>query len=302
MYCLALVGCIGYYAAHGQWLSWVLLWTLVSMPAAGLLLSLPAMLLTRLQCDCTPRIGKGEQQRLELHARCVLPAPRCSGSVLVQRVTTGEQWRLRPGQLLPTEHCGQLVCTPDRCWVYDYLGLFRLRLRRRAATQVLVEPVPVRLAAPPELERYLSRSWRPKPGGGFSENHELRLYRDGDSLKQIHWKLSAKTGKLIIREAMEPLKDRLLVTVVLSGTAAELDDKFGKLLYMGNHLLRNGLSFEVRTLWQQGTEICLVRDEKELTGAVDRLLCLPPAAEDAAFGALPSHGWHFHIGGDTGEG
>ena len=56
----------------------------------------------------------------------------------------------------------------------------------------------------PDLDRYIARAWKPKSGGVCRRNHELRLYRPGDSLNQVHWKLTAKTGKWMIRQPMEP--------------------------------------------------------------------------------------------------
>jgi hypothetical protein len=93
----------------------------------------------------------------------------------------------------------------------------------------------------PSLARYAGRAWKPKPGGGFAENHEIRLYRPGDKMNQIHWKLSSKMNKLMVREAMEPVQDRVLVEMILRGTPEELDRKFGRLLWTGNYLLEQGL-------------------------------------------------------------
>ena len=53
---------------------------------------------------------------------------------------------------------------------------------------------------------------KPKYGGGFSEEHDLREYRPGDTVNSIHWKLSSKTDKVIVREPLENAnKDVFLV-------------------------------------------------------------------------------------------
>ena len=60
-----------------------------------------------------------------------------------------------------------------------------------------------------------------KKGGGFSEFHENREYRPGDSVRDIHWKLSGKTDKLIVRQAMEPVQRRLVLAVETCGSTSE---------------------------------------------------------------------------------
>ena len=40
-------------------------------------------------------------------------------------------------------------------------------------------------------------------------SYELREYRDGDTLKQVHWKLSAKLDRLMVREPLTALRAAL---------------------------------------------------------------------------------------------
>ena len=71
-----------------------------------------------------------------------------------------------------------------------------------------------------------------QPGGGFSEIHDLREYRPGDSLHEIHWKLSAKTDKLIVREAEEPDLGLVVLSFDFSGTRTQLDSTLRQLLWL----------------------------------------------------------------------
>ena len=153
---------------------------------------------------------------------------------------------------------------------------------------------------PPSLERYIAGAWRPKHGGGFAENHDLRLYRPGDDLRQIHWKLAAKTGKLIFREPIEPTRGKVLLTMELSGDPNTVDTKMGKLLWMSRYLLENDLHHDVRCLTGRGTESYTVTDEESLMQVLRSLLGAPktqngslPLATDAA--------WQYRIGGGDDE-
>jgi len=301
IYLATLLGSIVFYWAYQQWLAWILLLFVLTLPLFSLLVSLPAMLTVRVRVRCPGILRLNEAETPVLHIQCRLPAPPIRGRIRVTRTVTGESWLLRPGAPLPTDHCGHLVCRPDRVAVYDYLRLFRLFVHRKQHASILVRPDPIPMKAPAQLDRCAARTWKPKPGGGFAENHELRLYRPGDSLNQVHWKLTAKTGKLMIREAMEPQQGLMLLCMTLRGSSRELDRKFGRLLWMGKHLLQQDLRYHLRVLTGQGLQTIPVADEEALIAAIDQLLSAPPAAEGAALPDTFACSWQLHIGGDADE-
>lgn len=301
IYLTVLVACAGFYIAYQEWLAWFVLVLVLALPWFSFALSLPAMLRFRAEPVGPAAVRMGTRTEVRLLGWCALPVPPFQGKLRLVRITTGEQWRRKTTLPLPTEHCGGLKATPEKVKVYDYLGLIGLRVRRTESRTLIVRPEPVKIENLPDLQRYLARSWRPKLGGGFAENHELRLYRPGDSLNQVHWKLTAKTGKLILREPMEPDRGLVLVTMNLRGTPAELDRKFGRLLWLGNHLLEKELHFETRVLTGNGVNTFPITGESGLLEMLDTLLCAPPAAEgDLRLQQLRAS-WQYHIGGDAGE-
>ena len=154
---------------------------------------------------------------------------------------------------------------------------------------------------PPDLTGYLTQRWHPKHGGGYAENHEIRQYHPGDNLNQIHWKLSAKAGNLMLREPMEPDRGLMLVTMDLCGTASELDDKFGHLLWLSNWLLEHQIIFDVQVLTGNGIEGWTIRDEWDLHECMESLLCAPYAAEGSIQNRPLTAAWQHHIGGEKVE-
>jgi len=54
---------------------------------------------------------------------------------------------------------------------------------------------------------------KPKHGGGYAEEHELREYRPGDMVNSIHWKLSSKTDKVIVREPLTSQDAKIYIVV-----------------------------------------------------------------------------------------
>lgn len=143
--------------------------------------------------------------------------------------------------------------------------------------------------------------YRPKPGGGFAEDYDLRLYHPGDNLRQIHWKMSAKTGKKILREPIEPVRRKTVVTLVLSGDDAAMDRKLGRLQWLGDALSKEQTEFELHTITGSGPEVWQVTGSKAFHEAMAALLFRTPAPEGAAV-TLPRPGARvLPIGGDADE-
>ncbi len=297
MYLIVWIGCVAFYLCYREWLSWLFLLTVSALPWFSLLLSLPAMLTARLHKSVPPALSMGMQAPLNIELHTVFPKPRWKMRIRIERPLTGEYWRLAPGYLLPADHCGILRCRCGRGWIYDYMGLFRLPMKRIQDFSVSVRPVPVE---PPISSKYhpaRALAWKPKRGGGFAENHELRLYRPGDSVRSIHWKASGKTGKLILREPMEPNTPPILA-LSLCGDKAQLDQKLGQLLYLGQAYLQQSIRFQIYAFTGNGI---LRRDvvlESDLWNAMDALLAQPPASQEAA---PPAHLRARYIGGTAHE-
>jgi len=299
IYLLALLGSVVFYWAYREWLSWFVLMLLLLLPWFSLLISLPALLSCRAEVACPQVLEQGAEASLVWQGRSPYPLPSLTGKLVVENRLCGFTKKLRSGDELPTGHCGALHITLRRPRCHDYLGLFSLPIRRQSHADVLVRPVPLAPAEVPDMSRYQVNMWRPKPGGGFSENHELRLYRPGDNLKQVHWKLSAKTGKLITREPMEPVRSRLLLTMELRGTPDALDRKLGRLLWMSRYLLECELHHQIQCLTGSGMVCCDITCPEDLTRSLDSLLQAAPAAEGEP--AFTAASWRYHIGGDAHE-
>lgn len=300
VYLLAWIGCVVFFCAYQKWFAWLTLVAVICLPFFSLLVSLPAILTARLELRLPRTLSVNTPCIPAMGVRSLLPAPPWKCRLLAQRPMTDEVWMLHSGKTLPTGNCGAWICTVEKAKICDYLGLFSFPLRCPDAAKVLVRPVPVTLRIP-ELDRYMSRSWRPKRGGGFAENHELRLYRPGDNIQQIHWKLSAKTGNLILREPMEPERGRILLRLDLNGTPTELDRKMGRLLWLGDHLLEQKFSYEIQALTGNGIETWAIHTADALQTAVDELLSRPCSREGTIRDRAETAAWQYDIGGGTDE-
>lgn len=298
VYAAALAGCVTFYIAYRQWLAWVLLMAVLCLPVLALLLSLPGMLTLRLHSEIPVCLPVGEAQDMCFSVTSSLVPPPYRYRLRVCNLLTGEKALLEPNRPMPTACCGKYMLRTEKSRVYDYLGLFWLGIPAATAS-VTVRPEPVALPELPQLEQYIATSWRPKAGGGFSENHELRLYRPGDNLNQVHWKLTAKTGKLMIREPMIPANRLVRLDLELRGDADELNRKLGILLWLSAQLLDRELPHQVRALTGEGVLRLNIEDRQQLLKALDRLLSTPVCNSGHLLDEPAA--WQYTIGGAAHE-
>lgn len=300
-YLVALLSSWIFYIAYGEWFSWIVLWLVGLLPWFSLLVSLPAIVLFRAAPEGPDWLVKGGFGELSLQGKCPLPMPPFRGRIRLTNRITGEKRRYDPLSGIPAAHCGGITAKAEKLRVCDYLGLFAFPVKAREEKTVLIRPTPLKVPMEADLQRYTAQSWRPKFGGGFAENHELRLYRPGDSLNQVHWKLSAKTGKLILREPMVPIRGKLLLTMDLSGDPDALDRKLGRLLWMGSYLLEQDAPFELRVLTGDGLLVFSIALAQELDKALDSLLCACAVKDGSIREQAYAASWQYHIGGEPDE-
>lgn len=301
LYLTAWGACQLFYLFYREWFSWLLLVAVTYLPLVSLLFSLPAMLTAKLTVAFPDGISLGAPLPANVTAISRLPLPRWKAKILCTRSLDGASWVLNPCQPFPADHCGMLECQVGKGKIYDYLGLFCISLRAPQPFGVAIRPIPVMPADPPDSRQYLPHRWKPKPGGGYGESHELRLYRPGDSIQQIHWKLTAKTGKLILREPMEPVDKHPVLWLDLYGTPDVLDEKLGQLLWLSHSLLQQGVPHDILVRCREGVRCWQIRSPREQRTVIDALLGCQPLQEVPVGGCPISTGWQFYIGGTPHE-
>jgi uncharacterized protein (DUF58 family) len=216
----------------------------LALPPVGLLVSLPALIRCRVTlAPSAPQVKRGE----ELSWSVVVEggAPRLSLRLVTENRMTGQRGscRLKKKDAAPglcwqedasTDRCGHIVCRAESIWAYDCLGLFPWPVKKPEAAEVFVCPVE-------EMPKKLNLSergavYRPVPGAG--ESYELRPYRLGDSLRQVHWKASAKRGDLVVRESLERRLPPLVVSFRHGGTPEEQERTLDRLAGLVHAALR----------------------------------------------------------------
>jgi len=308
LYLSALVGVCIFHVFYFGWYSWFLLVLFLCLPPFSFLVSFLPMSKARLQMELPQQCSSGDALYLSLQASGnFLPLPRCRfrltvtskmtgrETVLPQVVPNGGRWYIS----LDTTHCGTVICRVDKGRVYDYLGLFWLPLRQPEVVSCMIYPIPAQPKPLPNLSHFLVRRRKPKPGGGFSEEHEMRDYHPGDRLRDIHWKLSVKTDRTIVREAQEPIRERTLLTFDLKGTPEQIDLTLARLCWMSDWLSRHETPHQI--IWIDPTDCQLametIESEAQLLQLLPRLLqsVLRQDIPSIAARRFAAASWRYHI-------
>lgn len=313
-YLVGLIGALAFHTFYTGWFSWFLLLLVVILPIFSLIISLPSMLRTSPEITIPQKVLRGQVTLIHISAETkrILPAATLrfrlviSDQMEADTVTYHCLLHADETNAIPvsTEHCGAFSVEAGRGRVYDLLGLIWLPMELPACGGFLVMPTEKQPKELPLLSQVLARSFHPKLGGGYSEIHDLREYRAGDNLHSVHWKLSAKTDDLLVREPMEADTGFLLLTLDLAKPRERLDRSLSELLWLSGWLIEKEISH--RVLWLDGTshetDCSDITEKSQLDDLIVQLLQSRISDEGTSLAArsFPEACWHYHIGqGDT---
>lgn len=113
------------------------------------------------------------------------------------------------------DHAGRYRISIDKAKIYDPLRLCRREINAGNSVYITIMPelFDIRLSvtssasAMPESDRYVDD----KTGNDPGDVRAIREYVPGDPVKNIHWKLSEKTDKMLVKELGLPITEQFLV-------------------------------------------------------------------------------------------
>lgn len=168
-----------------------------------------------------------------------LPVFCCGVQVTAQNLITGRQEQcqyeicLSPGKTktisvdVKDTLCGGILFQVDSLVIGDYTKLIIKRSLVNAETYAYVLPGLQQLQVSKEdLGRYDMESHKFSPykkGNDSSETFGIREYQPGDSMKNMHWKLSGKMDSMVVREPGLPIETKLLLLVDKTSAGAAFD-------------------------------------------------------------------------------
>lgn len=140
---------------------------------------------------------------------------------------------LRPGQsfqtdvIIPAYRRGVIVIGPITTIRTDFVGVLRRELEWEDKHELFVHPQTVSV---PSTAAGLIRDLEGNPSRNLVDSdisfHAIREYAPGDGQRHIHWKSTAKTGKLMVRQFEESRRSRMVLILGKSANEFGEDEEF----------------------------------------------------------------------------
>ena len=276
-------------------------------PFVGLAASKRALRDVKVQLSSPTVAHKGEPIACQVRVEngSWIPLTRVEVRLAVRNLLTGQADALVvPGAVGPHEAvdapfelqsdlAGRVECQAERLVAFDPLGLLSCSAscdvaRRLSVMPTLRETYLRTLATAVPLSDTTTYSPFVK-GQDASELFALREYEPGDDIRRIHWKLTEKTGQIVVREPSLPLDNSVLVfwDKALLGPCADrartADALAEVLLALCVQLTSAGVEFDIAAS-DEASGRCFashITDEGDIYELIGHLMtgALAPAAE-----------------------
>jgi uncharacterized protein (DUF58 family) len=248
-------------------------------------------------------VGKMIHVTFTLQRKNRLPLGIVSLDAVLSNILFGDQVPLsitfQPGEEktmefeypLQTKDCGVVRIRASSMACYDLLGLFCWHRPVDVQGELRVYPqeltLHLELEHRPETKNFGTMYDPYKKGQDVSEVAGLRDYVQGDAIHSIHWKLSSKMDKTIVREFGNPTDYNTLILYELThsdGKRAVSHARNNAVLALtaslGYSLLELGLEHEVGRVYEHRLCTTSVRDVQDHEQMVDELLYVPVSQEE----------------------
>ena len=244
VYIIVLTGAALFSIMYPFWFSRYFMVMLVVLALFDFIISLPGMFFNHISYSSAKIYDHGEdaafvftvhnKKRFKIKFIKIKMKSTCEDLICRRYSVIRSENGSRCEMKIDSSHSGLTVYEAKRIWIVSYLGLFCIPVKLSFRTPVLILPISIK--PPNTVALPQGTQLRPKPGGGFSDEHDLRPFRFGDTNRSIHWKVSAKLDTLIIREPLTPLTHSRLIHVSKWNDHIERDMILGRLRWVSEYL------------------------------------------------------------------
>ena len=171
-----------------------------------------------------------------------------------------------------TSHCGSFTYKMPKIDVYDLFGFFHFSKTIDKDSEIVVKPVPAMPERMPDMFGFKAKSLR-KAKQPNTEIYDIRDYQMGDPVKSIHWKMSAKKDKLLVKEPLEEFGGHSRVILKLTSDRDVLDLHLGQILFTSRFFIEHETPHKIRVIPPDRSEIAFdVESESDLQRAIYMIL------------------------------
>ena len=171
-----------------------------------------------------------------------------------------------------TSHCGSYSYKMPKIDIYDLFGFFHFSKTIDKDSEIVVKPVPAMPERLPDMFGFKAKSLR-KAKQPNTEIYDIRDYQMGDPVKSIHWKMSAKKDKLLVKEPLEEFGGHSRVILKLTSDRDVLDLHLGQILFTSRFFIEHETPHKIRVIPPDRSEIAFdVESESDLQRAIYMIL------------------------------
>lgn len=188
---------------------------------------------------------------------------------------------------LHASHYGCINLCVKEMVIYSFLGLFSKTFKPEMISNIMMLPKVdenYNLDIPEDDVDVDSYQFdENEKGTDRTEVFDIREYKEGDNIRDIHWKLSSKRDFMVVKEFSKPLDNQKLIYIDFSGISKEENIKSEMFLNLVDHLLeevmnissglmKHGITFTI--CWSDKNDIVAYKpaEEYELKDIMKSLL------------------------------
>ena len=281
IYVIALIVTFIFFLFYKMWVAWYCLVLLALLPAVSFLICLICSSNLTFTTEIPVLLKKGDKSSVKIDIGGL-----ASGLAIVRFTATVTDRMEDKSETviytvhdkgvskfpLDTSHSGAFSYKISELRIYDLFGFFHVTRKIDNSREVLIKPTPSMPHFMPDSNGIRARSLRKSNSPG-SEIYDIREYNPGDSVKNIHWKISAKKDKLIVKEPLEEYAGHARVLLKLSRDRDEMDLHLAQMLFTSEYFLKKDTSHKIRIIPPNKCEVAYdISSYEDLNRAVLSIL------------------------------
>ena len=289
IYFIALISAFVFFLCYKMWVSWYCLVGALMVPVLSLIACIIAAVSLKFETFAPKGSLKDEPNKLDVKisgfasyfsfCRIRLKITDC-----MVDSTRKQVYRIHDTGTLSipvdTSHCGAFTYKIVKLQIYDLLGFFHINRKINRNYEILVFPRPEIPDAMPDTYGFKAKNLR-KSNQPMSEIYDIRDYQQGDPVKTIHWKMSAKKDKLLVKEPFEQYGGRSRLILKLVDDRDTMDLHLGQILFTSRYLLDHDVPHRIRIIPPNLKEISYeVESRADLDKAIIKVLRMKMPEDD----------------------
>lgn len=169
-----------------------------------------------------------------------------------------------------SKYCGRIVISIESVKVNDIMHIFNRICPNTSDTEIIVMPEQIKIDNKLQLISEgdgKEEQVQYRKGNDVSEISEIREYTEGDKMQMIHWKASAKQGKIMVKEYSMPFTNEFIIVPEMyydGVNPSKLDHVIDVLYSYALEFLRDGRQFYIGWINAATGEIFSTKIDSEI--------------------------------------